>query len=318
LVEARAPEVRFGRGALDDLTAALAGSGAARPAIVCTPSQRFVDRLPIGAPVIATAAEHGPMAVLEAALAALAALTDIDALVAIGGGTAIGLGKALAARTGLPLIAVPTTFAGSALTESFGISENRWKRVERSPDARPRAAIYDPALFDDFCGVAAAASAFNALAHAVDALSTEAAAPEQGRRAIRALAAGLPRLPDSPVADAMIAGAIDAGQCLAAMSAPGPHHRLCHAIGGQWKTHHGLTHAILLPHSVMWLGQRNPKAHAVIADALETPTPAVRLQQLGQRCGISGGLRALGVPLTGLANLREFAPDALLQAAWAG
>ena len=311
-MDAAPPDVRFGRGLADDLGPICAAAGWTRPIAITSPSRRFVDRLAPDWRLVPLAAEHGPAAILEQALGCV---RDADALVAIGGGSAIGLCKALGHRTGLPIAFVPTTFAGSALTDRFGISEAGRKRVLQAPDAMARLVLYDPALFDGFVGPAAAASAFNAIAHIVDAAL--GGAPLEVLEPLPALAAMLPRAIAGPC-DAGVRAASAAAATLARHGA-GAHHRLCHLLGGRFGTAHGQTHAILLPHMIALHAATRPEAVAEIGRRLDSADPALTLQQLAGRCGIGGGLRALGVPEAALADLvRDAAGLGLQQAGLAG
>lgn len=291
--------VRIARGAIRGLSDDWIALGMRRPILVCTPARRFVDRISPPLPTIAIAAEHGPVQIRDRARTLLG---NADGLIAIGGGSAIGLGKALAAATALPLIAVPTTFAGSALTDTFGMTEGNKKTVHRAETARARLAVYDPALYDDFVGVPAAASAFNAIAHACDALFAGAPA-EDAIPAITTLAAMLPRRSPGPC-ERRVEAARQAATCLAAFGA-GLHHRLCHAISGRHGTPHGLTHALVLPHMIALGATKHAKTVSAISRALGCEDAAIALHAIARDCGIDGGLRALGVPEMALPLLAE-------------
>lgn len=317
----RLPRVIFGRDVAGGLRGRCAESGWLRPVVVSSPSQRFVEALAGGWQRIAIAAEHGPIDIL---LRALPMAEDADALIAIGGGSAIGLAKAMADRLDLPLGIVSTTFAGSALTDSFGLSEEGVKRVERSPRARAHWAIYDPALFDGFTGVTAAASAFNAMAHVIDA-AFSGTPIDTTLAPLSDLKAMLPRQDGGPC-DAGVRAASRAA-CVLAGAAGGAHHRLCHAIGGRFNTPHGLTHAILLPHTVALLGSRQPAVSAAIAARFAAEDAAQALHSLAVACGIDFGLGSLNVDRNALYDLAfhcsfpgvsGHALSAMLDLAWQG
>ena len=288
-------EIVFGRGAL----ARLGEFASAKPVLVTTPSRRFAER--VQAEIIDLAVDHCPAPVIAAALERLPA--DADGVIALGGGSAIGLGKALADARGLPLIAVPTSFAGSALTEGYGVTTDGVKTVRRSERARARVAIYDPALFDGFGGPAASASAFNAIAHAADALFDDlsSALIDKAVTAIGKLAASLPIEAGQPK-DSAVEGALLAAQVLTA-TGTGLHHRMCHMIGGRFGTPHGATHAVMLPYTTAV--RDGTEGSVRLGKALATDRPATALYALTLRCGIAGGLRALGVPEEAIHSLAE-------------
>jgi len=161
---------------------------------------------------------NGPAAVftriLAAANTAHAKALDADGLVAIGGGSTIGLGKALALRAGLPLVAVPTTYAGSEMTSILGETEGARKTTQRSEKVRPRTVIYDVELTLSLPAGLSATSGINALAHAVEALYAQDGNPivslmaEEG---IAALGRSLPHIVSNPSGD-MAARSVSGGE----------------------------------------------------------------------------------------------------------
>lgn len=279
-------EIVFGRGAL----ARLGAFATARPVLVTTPRRRFAEQVPV-TDVIDLAADHCPAPSIDAALVRLPA--SADGVIALGGGSAIGLAKALADARDLPLIAVPTSFAGSALTDSYGVTTDGEKQVRRSERARAHVAIYDSALFDGFGGPAASASAFNAMAHAADALFGDIS-PVLRDKAVRAIGKLAQSLPiEAGPKDAAVEGAMLAAQVLAEVGA-GLHHRMCHLIGGRFATPHGATHAVMLPYTSAL--RRGTEGSVWLSGALAGDDPAMALYALGIRCGLPRGLHALGVP----------------------
>jgi maleylacetate reductase len=194
---------------------------------------------------------HTPVEVTEAAIAVVQA-QDIDGFVAIGGGSTIGLGKALSLRTGLPHIAMPTTYAGSEMTPILGETRHGVKTTQRSQDLIPDTVIYDVDLTLGLPPRVSAASGMNAIAHAVEALYAEDANPltslmaEEG---IAALARALPRIIVAPSDGAArhdaLYGAWLCGTCLGAVGMS-LHHKLCHVLGGSFDLPHAETHAIVL------------------------------------------------------------------------
>jgi maleylacetate reductase len=201
---------------------------------------------------IAEVVQHVPVEVaaraLEAAREARAAV-----VVSIGGGSAIGLAKAVARDTGLPILAVPTTYAGSEMTPIWGQSDQGKKTTGRDPQVLPRIVVYDPVLTISMPPQLTAASGMNALAHAVESLyapdSTQQSS-EVAEKAIRALADGLPRavgqLEDLKARTETLRGAWLAGWALGSTTM-GLHHKLAHVLGGTYQLPHAGVHSALLP-----------------------------------------------------------------------
>ncbi len=219
-------------------------------------------------------AQHVPASAVQQALA-VARQAGADCLVTLGGGSAIGLGKALALELATPIIAVPTTFSGSEMTPIYGITSGERKRTGRDLRALPRTVIYDPELLYSLPPALAATSGMNALAHCVEALYGQLASPitdllaEEGSRA---LAQGLPvivqRPEDREGYDLALYGAYLAGMVLAAVGT-GLHHRVCHVLGGRYNLPHAATHAVLLPYVVWYNRAAAPEAMARLARALD-------------------------------------------------
>jgi alcohol dehydrogenase class IV len=187
----------------------------------------------------------------------LAKKLDADCCVAIGGGSTIGFGKAIALTSGLPVIAVPTTYSGSEMTTIWGLSEGGMKKTGRDPKVLPKTVVYDPELTLDLPPQVSAASGMNAIAHCVEALYAHDGNPiislmaEEG---IRALSRALPQIVRDPKdiearSDALY-GAWLAGATISTTSVA-LHHKLCHVLGGLGLPH-AETHAIVLPHAARY------------------------------------------------------------------
>ncbi|ABH00956.1 maleylacetate reductase (plasmid) [Rhodococcus jostii RHA1] len=250
--------VVFGRG-LEPLAAEVEHLGIRRAVIISTPGPkpvvaavtRIVGEAVVG--VLAEAVMHVPVEVVDRCVQVSGDL-DADGYIAVGGGSAIGLAKALALRTGLPIIAVPTTYAGSEMTPVWGITDNRIKRTGRDQAVLPRAVVYDPALSTDLPVDISVASGMNAIAHAVEGLYAPDRSPIvslMAREGARALAAALPRVVDDPhdlpsrgeaLYGAWLCGAVLGTTTMSL------HHKLCHVLGGTFNLPHAHTHAIVLPH----------------------------------------------------------------------
>lgn len=303
--DSRAVRVRFGAGAVEALRAELEILGWRHAFIVATPGRGALTakvRALLGelaAAVFDGAAPHTPATATAAALERLPA--GADCLVSLGGGSAIGLAKAVALETGLPIAAVPTTYAGSEMTAIWGASEGGIKHTGRDARVAPRLVIYDPTLTLDLPASVSAASGMNAMAHAVEALyapngTPYAAALAEG--AIALLASTLPRIVADPrdlaARGDALAGAWLAGSALD-HAAMGLHHRLCHVLGGMFGTPHALTHAVLLPHVVDFLAPAAPEAMTRMARALGVPHAPRGLHALVLSLGITTTLADLGL-----------------------
>jgi maleylacetate reductase len=275
---------------------------------------------------------HVPVEVADEAVD-VARKLDADGCVAVGGGSAIGLGKALALRAGLPLIAVPSTYAGSEMTPVWGLTENGVKRTGRDRAVLPRSVVYDPELTLSMPPALSGTSGMNAIAHAVEALYAPDASPVislMAEEGVRSLAAALPVVADAR--SQALYGAWLCGACLGATTM-GLHHKLCHVLGGTFNLPHADTHTVVLPYVLAFNSPAVPTALAALRRALGTPDPALGLYDLAGRLGAPRSLAALGLPREGIeravglaaatpyANPREASPDdlrAILTAAYEG
>jgi maleylacetate reductase len=246
-------------------------------------------------------AQHVPAAGADAAVG-VAVGAGVDGVVALGGGSATGLAKAVALSIGLPVIAVPTTYAGSEMTDIWGRTENGEKVTGRDPRVRPVAVVYDVELTVGMPAGLTATSGLNALAHCVEAAYDTQAGPVTrllAAEGARALAAGLP-------------GAVDDGHDLAARSETlygawlagtalgsarmAVHHRVCHILGGMFGLPHAETHAAFLPYAVAFNQVAAAEALAKVQQAMATTTStAAALWDLGRRVGAPASLAELGL-----------------------
>ena len=304
IYDAAPRRVVFRRGALADLPEEVARIGR-RALVLATAEQADLAERAAGAlgeraaGIFAGAVMHVPAEVADEARRRAAAL-DADCCVAIGGGSTIGLAKAIALAHGLPTIAVPTTYPGSEMTPIWGITENGVKRTGRDLRVLPRTAIYDPDLTVGLPLALSAASGINAIAHAVEALYAEDGNPVvalMAEEAIRALAAGLPviaRRPDDLTARAeALYGAWLAGSCLGAV-AMALHHKLCHTLGGSFGLPHAETHAVVLPYVAAFNTPAAPVAMARVARALGVADAAAGLQALAHALPTPRALTEIG------------------------
>ncbi|HST67736.1 MAG TPA: iron-containing alcohol dehydrogenase [Mycobacteriales bacterium] len=273
--------------------------------------------------------QHVPVALADRARAA-AAEHDVDVVVAIGGGSAIGLAKAVALDRPVRIVAVPTTYAGSEATNVWGLTDAAGKRTGTDDRVLPETVVYDPALVASLPPALAAASALNAVAHCVDSFWGPAADPIDAALAgegLRALAAGL--------RDGDPAG-LQYGCYLAAVAfasaGSGLHHKICHVLGGRFDLPHAATHAIVLPYVLAFNAPAAPGAVARIGTALGVRDAVAGVRELNRHA--PRALREIGLaeadlpaavaavlPVVPPSNPRPVDAAALhrlLLAAWAG
>jgi alcohol dehydrogenase class IV len=299
--------VIFGAGCLESLVPEIERLGAKRALVLSTPeqrssaqdiAQRLGDRC---AGIFDRAVMHVPIETAREARAEAKRL-QADCAVAIGGGSTTGLGKAIALESNLPIIAIPTTYAGSEMTPIYGITEGGVKKTGRDARVLPRTVLYDPTLTLSLPAQLSATSGMNAIAHAAEGLYAQDANPimallaEEG---IRALALGLPHVIANP-SDLVARGdcLYGAWLCGAVLGSVGMalHHKLCHTLGGTWNLPHAETHTIVLPHAIAYNAAAAPDAMARIARALGTRSAAQGLFELAQGLKAPLALKDIGLP----------------------
>jgi len=236
-----------------------------------------------------------------------------DCTVAIGGGSTTGLGKAIALRTDLPQIVVPTTYAGSEATPIVGETQDGRKTTQRNMKVLPEVIIYDVELTLTLPPGLSATSGINAIAHAVEALYTQDSNPVismMAQEGIEALARALPLIVKTPNdksarADALY-GAWLCGVCLGAVGMA-LHHKLCHTLGGSFNLPHAETHTVILPHAVAYNTVAAPDTMAQVARALGSTTAAVGLFELARSLCAPASLKEIGMPESGIDRAAELA-----------
>jgi maleylacetate reductase len=240
---------------------------------------------------------HVPKAVAEAGLAAARAF-KADGLVAAGGGSAIGLAKAISRETALPIIAIPTTYSGSEATTIFGITDGTRKVTGRDAKVLPRTVIYDPELTLGLPPAVSAASGMNAIAHCVESFWADGRTPVTlalASEAMRRFGKNLPTV---------VANGADheaRGECLVAAWLSGTvlsvsnglQHKLAHVLGGLGLPH-AEAHAIILPHVTRFNLSGAPEAKARLAEALDCDDPATALADMLTNFPIPHRLRDVG------------------------
>jgi maleylacetate reductase len=303
--------VVFGAGTLRQLPDELSHTGVTRALVLATPRQKDLAasiREMIGeryAGVFTGAVMHTPVEVTERAMETVRDLRA-DCLVAIGGGSTTGLGKAIALRTDLPQIVLPTSYAGSEMTPVVGQTSGGIKTTQSSPKILPEIVIYDVDLTMTMPPGLSATSGINAIAHAVEALYARDRNPVislMAQEAIRTLAQALPTIcaqPNDKTArtDALY-GAWLSGICLGAVGMA-LHHKLCHTLGGSFNLPHAETHTVILPHALAYNAPAVPDAMTRIATALGVPDAALGLHDLARKLAAPMSLREIGMPESGI------------------
>lgn len=277
--ESRPQRIVFGAGRITEIPDEILRLGCKKALLLSTPEQselaeRVMDLLgERAAGVFDQARQHVPVETVRAAVAH-ARETGADATLALGGGSTIGLAKAIALELELPILAVPSTYAGSEMTSIWGLTEAQAKRTGRDPRVLPRSVIYDPDLLCTLPASLTGPSGLNAIAHAVEALYAPDANPItslMAEEAIRAFGEGLARSVEAPrdvvARSATLYGAWLAGTALG-MVKMGLHHKLCHTLGGRLDLPHAQTHAIMLPHTAAYNAHGAPQALGRVARAL--------------------------------------------------
>ncbi|MEK1872217.1 MAG: maleylacetate reductase [Rhizobium altiplani] len=293
----------FGEGARSQVGQWIEKTGCRRALVLSTPQQRTdaealareIGNLACG--VFSGATMHTPVDVTEAAVK-VAAETLADCVVSLGGGSTTGLGKAIAYRTDLSQIVVPTTYAGSEVTPILGQTEAGRKTTIRDAKILPEVVIYDPALTLGLPVAMSITSGLNAMAHAMEGLYAQDRNPISTLMALeglRALARSLPEIVNAPHdvkarSDALY-GAWLCGTVLGTVGMA-LHHKICHTLGGSFDTPHAETHAVMLPHTVAF--------NATAAAAELAPAAEIFGGSIGG--GLWDFAKAIGAPL----SLKEF------------
>jgi len=297
--------VVFGLGAQAEVAHEVAGLGAERVLLLSSPSATgAADALHAALGDVALrwteVAEHVPIELAERARAA-AWDARVDVIVAIGGGSAIGLAKAIALELGAPIVAVPTTYAGSEMTPMYGLTGDH-KVTGRDARVLPRVVVYDPELTISLPVETSVASASNALAHCVEGGYGPGANPVTTLSAvegIRVLSANVPLLArdarDLEVRSELLYGAYLAGTVVASVGV-GLHHRTCHVLGGSYGLAHAACNAVILPHAIAYNAPAVPGLVRRWADAMCTDDPAAFVFDLAADGGLPTSLAALGLP----------------------
>ncbi|MVA56774.1 maleylacetate reductase [Agrobacterium vitis] len=336
--------VHFGVGVRHDLVAEIARLECHRALILTTPEQAHVAEEfaalcgEHAAGIFTRARMHTPVDISEEATA-YARDIGADCLVAIGGGSTTGLGKAIALRSDLPQIVVPTTYAGSEATAILGQTENGVKTTLTSAKVQPEVILYDAELVRSLPVGMTVTSALNAMAHAAEGLYAQNRTPLTTLMALEGLRAfrdALPRVLEDPsdlkargetLYGAWLCGTV-LGQVGMAL-----HHKLCHTLGGSFDLPHAETHAVILPHAIAYNSVAAQDELRPLAELFDEQEPGATLYDFARRSHAPMALKDLGLKESDLDRAADLAAqnpywnprpverDAirrLLQAAWAG
>jgi maleylacetate reductase len=313
--ESRPQRVCFGSGeAAQAVTRELGKLGASRVMVIAAkPESELAERVTAGAPVVLRHDDvvmHVPADVAERAREA-AARSRADALVSVGGGSTTGLAKAIALTSGLPIVAVPTTYAGSEATSVWGLTEGARKTTGTDPRVLPRVIVYDAALTTSLPVPMSVASGLNALAHCVDSMWAPDADPIDWALAgegIRTLRAGLPAVVSDPTGldgrERILYGAYLSAVAFASAGS-GLHHKICHVLGGAYNLPHAQTHAVVLPYVLAFNGPAAPEAERRIAGALGAGRAIDGLETLRSELQAPRALRDYGFAESGIPAAAE-------------
>jgi len=315
----QASRVIFGAGSLASLGAEIENLGTQRALVLSTPeqaplAQRVSDLLgaqSVG--IFPRAVMHVPIETAREARKVAAEL-HADCAIAVGGGSTTGLGKAIAMDSGLPIIAIPTTYAGSEMTPIYGMTEDGLKKTGRDARVLPRTVIYDPELTLSLPVGMSMTSGMNAIAHAAEGLYAQDSNPVMDLMAeegIRAMASAMRRIKKDPQdIDARSDALYGAWLCGIVLGNVGMalHHKLCHTLGGSFNLPHAEVHTVILPHAIAFNASAAPTAMMRINRALGWQQDAsTGLYALAQECGAPLSLKDIGMKASDLDLAAEIA-----------
>ncbi|MCM3713370.1 maleylacetate reductase [Alkalihalobacillus oceani] len=308
LYESHESRVKFGRGLIREAGFELEKLGGKRALVITTAGRRVLANSMAAllgercAAMFTEAVQHVPVKTVDNAMKVVRQF-DVDSFVPVGGGSSIGLAKALALKTGYPILAIPTTYAGSEMTPIWGITENGQKKTGKSLLVRPKTVIYDPEVTVTLPSRLTATSGINAVAHCVEGLYAENANPvisllaEEG---IRVLCSTLPALIESPKDVTLRTEALYGtwlGSLVLGSVGMALHHKLCHVLGGSYNLQHAETHAVILPYALWYNSAAIRPALEAIARALncEPDDVAASLYDLTNALGVPVSLKEIGM-----------------------
>jgi maleylacetate reductase len=312
--------VVFGAGTRNSIADELARLQRSRAFVLSGPQQTTVADTILaalgtrGVGIFSGATMHTPVDVTDRALNAVQK-ANADALVSVGGGSTIGLGKAIALRTGLTHLVIPTTYAGSEMTPILGETAGGKKTTIRDLKVLPEVVVYDVELTFALPAALSAASGMNAIAHGVEALYARECNPIVSLMAIEgigALVRALPVIVKTPEHKSARADALyGAWLCGSVLGSVGMalHHKLCHVLGGSFNLPHAATHTVVLPHATAYNAQAVPDTLAPLASLLGGERPGQGLYDLAKRIGAPTALKDIGMAQQDLDRAADIAME---------
>lgn len=312
--------ILFGAGRIKVVKGEVERLGGRRALIIASESQRELAgdlALKLGtlyAGTFGNVVQHVPYQTVEAAVHEVDRLGS-DVVIALGGGSAIGLAKGIALQRGLPILAIPTTYAGSEATHIWGISRDGRKTTGRNPVVKPKTVIYDPQLLVTLPSQLSLTSGINAMAHAVEALYAADANPITSLMAaesIRLLESSLPHVVREP-RDVRYRAVTLYGCWLAAtvldQVGMALHHKLCHTLGGSFNMPHAAMHTVILPYAMAYNQPYAQEAMTIVGRALDCDpenAPSI-VRELSRANGGPTSLKALGLKAEDLERAADVA-----------
>ncbi|WP_404328548.1 maleylacetate reductase [Mesobacillus maritimus] len=308
LYESQNARVKFGVGFLKEVGNELKELGGKRALVIATPEQRELANEvatllgDLCAGIYTEAIQHVPRESIGQSMHVVQEL-QIDSFVPVGGGSSIGLAKALALETSFPILAIPTTYAGSEMTPVWGITENGQKKTGKNMIVKPKTVIYDPNLTVTLPPSLTVTSGMNAIAHCAEGLYAENANPVisiMAEEGIRAVSSCLPRILENPedmdARSEALYGTWMGGTVLGSVGMA-LHHKLCHVLGGNYKLQHSETHTVILPYAIWYNSTYAPEAMARIARAIgsEVDDVAGAIFDLSKSLGVAVSLKEIGM-----------------------
>jgi maleylacetate reductase len=300
------PKVVFGAGSRRQVHQELSALHAKHALIICGPRQRDtaeeIAHL-IGAACVGIfdrAVMHVPAETADEARE-VAKQLKADCVIAVGGGSPIGLAKAIALELLIPIIAIPTTYAGSEMTPIYGITKGGIKQTGRNAHVLPKTVIYDPTLSVDMPVNLSVTSGINAIAHAAEGMYASDANPVMSlvaEEGIRALVRGLPKVHSNPAdidgRSMCLYGAWLCGMVLGNVGM-GLHHKLCHTLGGTCNLPHAETHTVVLPHVLAYNHNGAPEALQRLAQILGASNAGDGMFAFAKSLGAPTALKDIGM-----------------------
>ncbi|WP_026349029.1 maleylacetate reductase [Psychrobacter lutiphocae] len=316
-------DVHFGIGKSSDAKQILIDNGFKKVLVLTTPDQKasgekLANELEeISAGVYPHAVMHVPIDVANRAIE-FTTNNEVDCCLALGGGSTIGLAKMIALKTDMPIVAIPTTYAGSEMTSVYGYTENNLKTTGKDIRVLPKITIYDPKLTLTLPAQVSACSGMNAMAHAIEALYAEDKNPiisVLAIESIKSLAEALPiivkDMTDIAARQKATYGAWLAGVCLGSVGMA-IHHKICHTLGGSYNLPHAQAHAITLAYSVQYNRNADIEAMDRLAAALGVDSReklGLAIYRLNKSLDIPLALKDIGLPEDGPANVAQIICD---------